>query len=124
MCTAVSRENVESLLQEVMGADDTPSPNDAVCPWPSGTLHAFDQVRDAELAEVLNRTEFMKVCFCQKGRLSLLLGQLLFEMIRHPEFDIREVSSYSIVRLHRLLERPVELSFRQVGIFTLSCSIP
>ena len=71
-------------------------------------LHAFDRVRDAELADVLNKTEFMivrlKDRFYQKGHLTLLLGQLLFE--RHPEFDIREVRSESIVRLHRLLERP------------------
>ena len=91
-----------------MDADDAPSPNDAVRPWPSGTVHAFDRVRDAELAEVLNKTEFMIVSFYQKGHLTLQLGQLLFEMLRHPDFDIREVRSDSIVRLHRLLERPFE----------------
>ena len=49
MRTAVSREDVESLLQEIMDADDAPSPNDAVRPWPSGTVNAFDRVRNAEL---------------------------------------------------------------------------
>jgi len=79
-----------------------------VGPWPSGTVHAFDSVRDAELAGVLNKTEFMIVRFYQKGHLTLRLGQLLFEMLRHPEFDIREVRSESIVSLHRLLESPFE----------------
>ena len=54
---------------------------------------------------LLNKTEFMIVRFYQKGHLTLRLGKLLFEMLRHPEFDIREVRSDSIVRLHRLLER-------------------
>ncbi len=39
-----------------MDADDAPSPNDAVLPWPSGTVHALDQVCDAELAKVLDKT--------------------------------------------------------------------
>ena len=89
MRTAVSMEDVESLLQEIMDAGDAPSPNDAVSPWPSGVLHAFDRVRDAELADVLNKTEFMIVRFYQKGHLTLRLGKLLFEMLRHPEFEIR-----------------------------------
>ena len=42
MRTAVSMEDVESLLQEIMDAGDAPSPNDAESPWPSGVLHAFD----------------------------------------------------------------------------------
>jgi hypothetical protein len=89
--TAVSMEDVENLLQEIMDAGDAPSPNNAVRSWPFGVLHAFDRVRDAELADVLNKTEFMIVRFYQKGHLTLRLGQLLFEMLRHPEFDIREV---------------------------------
>ena len=36
-------------------------------------------MRDAELAEVLNKTEFTIVRFYQKGNLSQRLGQLLFE---------------------------------------------
>ena len=63
-------ENVESLLQEIIDAGDAPSPNDAVRPWPSGTVHAFGRVRDAELADVLNKTEFMIVRFYQKGHLT------------------------------------------------------
>ena len=89
-----------------MDVDDAPSPNDAERPWPSAQLDAIDRMRDAELAEVLNKTEFMIVRFYQKGHLTLRLGQLLFDMLRHPNFDITEVRSDSIVKLHRQLERP------------------
>jgi hypothetical protein len=64
-------------------------------------LNAFDRVRDAELAVVLNKTEFMIVRFYQKGHLTLQLGQLLFEMLKHPEFDIREVRLNAAVGVKR-----------------------
>jgi hypothetical protein len=36
MHTAVSMQDVESLLQQIMDAGDAPSQSNAVCPWPSG----------------------------------------------------------------------------------------
>ena len=82
-----------------MDADDAPSPNDTVRPWPSAQLDAIDRMRDAELAEFLNKTEFMIVRFYLKGHLTLRLGQLLFDMLRHPDFNLTEVRSDSIVKL-------------------------
>lgn len=105
MC--VSEEDTANTLEEFMDANDAPSPNDAqVHPWPSAQLHAIDRVRDAELANVLNKTEILIVRFYQKGHLTLRLGQVMFGMLRHPEFDITEIRSDSIVQLIRRLERP------------------
>ena len=39
----------------------------------------------------------MIVRFYQKGHLTLRLGQLLFDMLRHPDFNLAEVLSDSIV---------------------------
>jgi hypothetical protein len=99
--TAASKDDVESLLQEIMDADDAPLQNDALCPWPSGTMHALDRVHNADLAQVLNKIEFMIVLFYQKGHLTLQFGHLLFEMLTHPEFNFREVLSKSIVSAYK-----------------------
>ena len=103
---AITEEDTTNLLEDFMDVDDAPSPNDAERPRPSAQLDAIDRMRDAELAEVLNKTEFMIVRFYQKGHLTLRLGQFLFDMLRHPDFNLAEVRSDSIVKLHRQLERP------------------
>ena len=90
--SAISRQDTEHLLADFMEADDAPSPNDEMPLWQS--------VRDAKLSAVLNKTEFMIVRFYQKWHLTLWLGQLLSEMLRHPEFDTMEVCSTSFVSLH------------------------
>jgi hypothetical protein len=72
VCRACS--HLRHFLQEIIDADDAPLPNDAVRPWPSGTVHAWDQVHDVKMAEVLNKTEFMIIYFYQKGHFTLLLG--------------------------------------------------
>ena len=97
---AITEHDTKNLLEAFMDVDDTPSPNDAECPWPSAQLDAIDRMCDAEVAEVLNKTEFMIVRFYQKGHLTLRLGQLLFDMLRHPAFNITEVRSDRIVKLH------------------------
>jgi len=65
-----------------MDEEDAPSAN-AVRPWPSARLHAIDRERDAELADVLNRTEIMVASFHKQGHLTLKLGQLFLDTVRH-----------------------------------------
>ena len=88
----ISRHDTEHLLAEFMDADDAPSQNDKMPLWQS--------VRDAKLSAVLNKTEFLIVRFYQQWHLTLWLGQLLSEMLRHPEFDTMEVCTTSFVSLH------------------------
>ena len=97
-----------------MDANDTASPNDAARSLPSEQLHAIDRVRDTKLSEVLNTTEFMIVRFYEKEHLTQRLGRLMFDMLRHPQFNIREVHSDSIVHLHRRLESPFAETAMQV----------
>ena len=44
--------------------------------------------------------------FHAKGHLSLHLGQVLLDMVRHPLFDAKDIRSQNIVHLLRRLERP------------------
>ncbi len=90
--SVISRHDTEHLLAEFMDADDAPLLNDKMQLWPS--------VRDAKLSVVLNKTEFMVVRFYQRWHLTLWLGQLLSELLRHPEFDAMKVCSTSFVSLH------------------------
>jgi hypothetical protein len=53
-----------------------------------------------------DKTEFMIISFYEMEHLTLRLGHLLFDMLRHPQFDTTDVHSNSIVSLHRQLERP------------------
>ena len=60
--------------QTIMDDDDAPSANEAARPWPSALLHANDRVRDAEFADVLNRTEIVVASFQKEGGLTLRLS--------------------------------------------------
>ena len=68
-----------------MDEEDALSANDAARPWPSARRHAMDRERDAELADVLNRTEIMVASFHKEGHLTLKLGQLFLDTVRHPK---------------------------------------
>ena len=57
-----------------MDEEDAPSANDSSRPWPSARWHAIDRERDAELADVLNRTEIMVASIHKQGNLTLKLG--------------------------------------------------
>ena len=89
-----------------MDDEDAPSSNDATRPWPSALRHANDREHDAELANVLSRTEIMVARFYKEGHLTLKLGQLFLDTVRHPLFDVKELRSETIVHLLRRLERP------------------
>ena len=102
---AVSEEDTRLLVETFMDCDDAPSPND-VRPWPTAQRHANDRERDAELANVLSRTEIMVANFNKIGHLTERVGQALMDMLHHPEFDIDDLRSENIVNLLRRLERP------------------
>ena len=76
-----------------MDEEDGPSANDASRPWPSARRQTIDRERDAELADVLNRTEIMVASFHKQGHLTLKLGQLFLDTVRHPLFDVKELQS-------------------------------
>ena len=78
-----------------MDQEDAPSANDAARPgpWPSARRHVIDQERDAELADVPNRTEIMVASFHKQGHLTLKVGQLFLDTVRHPLFDFKELRS-------------------------------
>ena len=63
-------------------------------------------MRDAQLANAVNTTEVMIADFYKKGHLTLRLGQLLLDNLRHPRFDPKEIRSETIVHLLRRFERP------------------
>ena len=63
----MSEEDTRHLLENIMDDEAAPSANDAARPWPSARRHAMDRERDAELADVLNRTEIMAPSFHKEG---------------------------------------------------------
>ena len=98
---AVSEDDTRHLLKTIMDDDDAPSANEAARPWPSALLHANDRVRDAEFADVLNRTEIMVASFQKEGDLTLTLSQLFLDPVRRPDFHVKELRSETIVHLLR-----------------------
>jgi hypothetical protein len=112
--TAISEERARNLLQTIMENDEAPSPNDAAPLWPSAKRHTIDRERDAELANVLSKTEIMIADFHESGHLTLRSGQKLVDMLRHPEFDIKDMRSDTIIHLLRRLERPFKESAVQI----------
>ena len=62
-------------------------------------------MRDAQLANAVNTTEVRIADFYKKGHLTLRLGQLLLDNLRHPRFDPKEIRSETIVHLLRRFER-------------------
>ena len=103
-----------------MDDEDAPSSNDATRPWPSALLHANDREHDAKLANVLSRTEIMVSRFYKEGHLTLKLGQLFLDTVRHPLFDVKELRSETIVHLLRRLERP--FTDTAMHIYRYSCA--
>ena len=69
---------------------------------------AHDRRQDEELAAVLSNTEIMVLKFHQSSGLSQRRGQALLDLLRHPEFDIKDVQSTPVVHLLRRLERPLK----------------
>jgi hypothetical protein len=61
---------------------------------------------DANLAAVLNKTEFMAFNFHQRCGLSQLWGQTLLDMVGHPEFKPEHLQSTTIIHLLWRLELP------------------
>ena len=59
--------------------------------------------RDKVMAAVLSQSEIMVLKFHQSSGLSQRRGQAFLDMLRHPEFDIKDVQSTTIVQL--LFER-------------------
>jgi hypothetical protein len=69
--TAISEDSSRNLLQTIMEDDEAPSPNDAAPPWPSAKRQTINRERDAELANVLSKTEIMIADFHETGHLSI-----------------------------------------------------
>ena len=82
-----------------MEGEEVPSASDAVLPSPAALRHATDRVCYAELAHSVSTTELMIVDFYKKGHLTLRLGQLLLDNLRHPRYDPKDLSSETIVHL-------------------------
>jgi hypothetical protein len=112
--SAISDESARNLLESIMENDEAPLPNDDAPPWPSATRHTIDRERDAELARVLSKTEILIADFYKSGHLTLRRGQKLLDMLRQPEFDIKDIRSDTIIHLLRRLERPFKESAVQV----------
>jgi hypothetical protein len=99
---------VETILDEDQGA---PKPDDPLISPPcKRKSDANDLQRDKVLGAVLSQTEIMVLRFTQSGGLSQRRGQALLDMLRHPNFDIKDVQSTNIVHLLRRLERPFKES--------------
>ena len=62
--------------------------------------------RDKVMAAVLSQSEIMVLKFHQSSGLSQRRGQAFLDMLRHPEFDIKDVQSFTIVQLLRRLKQP------------------
>ena len=58
------------------------------------------------IANAVSTTEIMIAEFYKKGHLTLRLGQLLMDNLRHPRFDPKDLRSETIVHLLRRFERP------------------
>ncbi len=71
-------------------------------------------MRDAKLANTVSTTEIIIADFYKKGHLTLRLGQLLSDNLRHPRFDPKDLRSETIVHLLRRFERP----FKETAIQT------
>ena len=112
--SAISDESARNLLESIMENDEAPLPNDDAPPWPSATRHTIERERDAELARVLSKTEILIADFYKSGHLTLRRGQKLLDMLRQPEFDIKDIRSDTIIHLLRRLERPFKESAVQV----------
>ena len=98
----VSEDDTRHYLEIIV--DDDNAANDAVRPFPSALRHANDRERNDELADVLNRTlrtEIMVPSFHKEGHLTLKLCQLFLETARHPDLDVKELRSETIVHLFR-----------------------
>ena len=95
----VSEDDTRHYLEIIV--DDDNAANDAARPFPSALLHANYRERNAESADVLNRTEIMVPSFHKEGHLTLKLCQLFLETARHPDLDVKELSSETIVHLFR-----------------------
>jgi hypothetical protein len=67
MRTAVCKEDTRSLLETIMEDQEAPSLNDPARPWPSAQRHTIDRERDADLSQVLSRTEIMITDFLSEG---------------------------------------------------------
>ena len=89
-----------------MESEEAPSASDAALPLPVPIQHATDRLRDSELANAVSTTEIMISEFYKKGHLTLRLGQLLMDNLRHPRFDPKDLRSETIVHLLRRFERP------------------
>ena len=99
---------VETILDEDRG---DPKPEDqSISPPCKRKADANDLQRDKVLAAVLSQTEIMVLRFTQSGGLSQRRGQALLDMLRHPNFDIKDVQSTNIVHLLWWLERPFKES--------------
>ena len=95
----VSEDDTRHYLENIVDYDN--AANNAARPFPSALLHANDRERNAELADVLNRTEIMAPSFHKEGHLALKLCQLFSETARHPDLDVKELRSETIVHLFR-----------------------
>ena len=65
---------------------------------------AHDRHQDEKLADILSKTEIMVLKFHQNSGLSQRRGQALLDMLRHPEFEMKDVQSNTIVPLLWRLE--------------------
>ena len=95
----VSEDDTRHYLEIIV--DDDNAANDAMRPFPSALRHANDRECNAELADLLNRTEIVVPSFHKEGHLSLNLCQLFLETARHPDLDVNELRSETIVHLLR-----------------------
>jgi len=78
---------------------------------PAGTSKRKADMRDNKhLGSVLSKTEVMILNFHQDGHLSQRRSQALLNMLRHPEFNVNDLQSATIVHLLRRLERPFQES--------------
>ena len=99
---------METILDEDQGTPKSDDP--LISPPCKRKADANDLPRDKVLAAVLSQTEIMVLRFTQSGGLSQRRGQALLDMLRHPNFDIKDVQSTNIVHLLRRLERPFKES--------------
>ena len=82
-----------------MESEEALSASDAALPSPVPMQHSTDRLRDSELANAVCTTEIMIAEFYKKGHLTLRLGQLLMDNLRHPRFDPKDLRSETIVHL-------------------------
>ena len=72
------------------------------------------------MAAVLSNTEIKVLKFHQSSGLSQRRGQALLDMLRHPDFDIKDMQSTTIVQLLRRLER----TFKECAVSTYNLCKP